>query len=383
MRVICQLAPRIGEGTGVGAVAHGLAQAFVAKGICVEEFTLADTPYRSIPTRSAIARHVEHLLEVVYFSTGGSARARARLRREPDTWSICHNDLMAGDIYVNHGLLRLAMESRGHARLRMLRNPLHLFTNARDWWRFNHCQAHRAVVHLTNAEQSAFHRLYPRSPLPSAVIGNGVDTAYYRLPTDTERSMARKKFAVPPDAFIVSFAGHEFGRKGLDLLIDALPSLPSRVHLLVAGGRPEDIERARRHAASVSATDQVTFAGVQPDARETLWASDAMALPSSYESYSLILLEALACGVPAIHTEVGAAPDLIQPGMNGFLIERNVPQVIAAILAATRLDPTSARAAARAVATPHDWADVADKYLDLLATLHQERGPVGQAAAVG
>lgn len=383
MRVICQLAPRIAEGTGVGAVAAGLGKALREKSVTVEEFTLADTSYRSIPTRWTMTRHLEHVLEVVYFSTAGSALARRRLRRAPESWSICHNDLLAGDVYVNHGLLRVAMASRTHPRLRMLRNPLHVFTQGRDWWRFNYSHAHRAVVHLTRAEQATFERLYPRCTLPTAVIGNGVDTSYYRPPHHAERLAARERFSVPPESFVVSFAGHEFGRKGLDLLIDALPMLPDRVHLLVTGGRPEDIEQARRHTRLISVADRVTFTGVQPDSRATLWASDALTLPSSYESYSLILLEALACGIPAVHTTVGAAADLIEPGINGFLIERTVPQIVDAIVAVTQLDPTTSTAAARAAAVPHDWAAVADQYLELLADLHANSRPAHPAVVVG
>lgn len=75
------------------------------------------------------------------------------------------------------------MASRSHPALRMLRNPVHLFTQARDYWRFNCSQAHRAVVHLTNAEEARRNVSYPRSSLRSEVIGNGVDTTYYRPPS--------------------------------------------------------------------------------------------------------------------------------------------------------------------------------------------------------
>ncbi|MFC6714855.1 glycosyltransferase family 4 protein [Branchiibius cervicis] len=369
MRSVRQLAPRIGHGTGVGAVAAGLAAALDRAGVAVAEFTLADTPFRPLPGHTAVVRHLDHAREVIYFSTAGSVRARRVLKQHPQQWSICHNDVLAGDVYVNHGLLRAAMQSRGHAGLRLARNPLHLFTQARDWWRFSYSRAHRAVVHLSAQEEARFHRLYPRSRLRTEVIGNGVDTTYYRPPDDTERSCARAALEVPDNAFVVSFVGHEFGRKGLRLIIDALPSLPPEVHLLVAGGRPEDINEARLRCRAVAVDDRVIFLGVQPDSRRALWASDVLVLPSSYESFSLILLEALACGVPAVHTRTGAAPDLIEPGGNGFLIDPTVPDVIEGIRAALRLDAAAARLAAREAATPHDWDVVAQRYLDLLAEL--------------
>ena len=68
----------------------------------------------------------------MWFSTVGTHRARAYLRRHPDELSICHNDALAGDVYVNHGIVQAAMRARGHYWLRMVRNPLHLFTTARD-----------------------------------------------------------------------------------------------------------------------------------------------------------------------------------------------------------------------------------------------------------
>ncbi|KYH43068.1 glycosyltransferase family 4 protein [Branchiibius sp. NY16-3462-2] len=382
MRSVRQLAPRIGEGTGVGAVAAGLAGAFRRAGIDVEEFTLADTPFRPLPGRSALVRHLDHAREVIYFSSVGSYRARRVLRQHPQESTICHNDLLAGEIYVNHGLLRAAMASRGHPTLRLIRNPLHLFTQARDWWRFSYSRAHRVVVHLSAQEQATFHRLYPRSRLRTAVIGNGVDTTFYRAPTDVERSCARDQFGLSPDAFVVSFVGHEFGRKGLRFIIDALPALPAEVQVLVVGGRQEDISHARRQCRSLAVDDRVIFVGVQPDSRAALWASDVLALPSSYESFSLILLEALACGVPAIHTRVGAATELIDPGVNGFLVERTVQDVTAAIRAAQRLDAAAAQQAAVDAAAPHDWSVVAERYLALLAELHQQASPVHPTAAI-
>ncbi|WP_258934089.1 hypothetical protein [Nesterenkonia pannonica] len=103
---------------------------------------------------------------VVWFSTVGSVLAGRELARQPEgTVSICHNDALAGDYYVNHGITAEAMRARGGAALRMLRNPLHLFVWARDAARFAG-RTHSAVISLCEAERSALERTYPGCARP-------------------------------------------------------------------------------------------------------------------------------------------------------------------------------------------------------------------------
>ena len=73
-----------------------------------------------------------------------------------------------------------------------------------------------------------------------------------------------------------------------------------QVHLLVVGGTAEMIDGARASAARLGVTDRVTFAGLLPDAVPALWAADVLVLPSAYEANALVVLEALACGIPVV-----------------------------------------------------------------------------------
>ena len=80
-------------------------------------------------------------------------------------------------------------------------------------------------------------------------------------------------------------------------------------------------------------------------------------------------LESLACGVPVVATPVGAAPDLIVDGVNGYIIDRDAGQ-LAARLAALRDPPVEGvRAACRATAERYSWGLVAERYLDLARRL--------------
>ncbi len=69
------------------------------------------------------------------------------------------------------------------------------------------------------------------------------------------------------------------------------------------------------------------FAGAQRDPVPFLWAADLLVLPSAYEANALVVLEALACGLPVVSTRVGFAPDILVDGENGFIVERDATSV--------------------------------------------------------
>ena len=119
MRTIVQVAPEIGPGTGVGAVAFHLEREWTRQGHRVLRYTLRDSGAAFIPgARGGVSGRLALLARVVWFSTLGTARARRFLQGHPGAVSICHNDALLGDVYVNHGLVQAAMRSRGHYALR-------------------------------------------------------------------------------------------------------------------------------------------------------------------------------------------------------------------------------------------------------------------------
>lgn len=381
---ILQIAPEIAPGSGVGGVAHHLEEAFGRAGVPTGRFTLADARGAWLPEPGPGVRgRLVLLARVVWFSTVGSVLARRRVARERRAHggarggvvvAICHNDVLAGDVYVNHGILRVAMRARGGYAWRMVRNPLHLFTAARDAARYRG-RAHRVVVNLTSAERDALRATYPHLRAPAVVIGNGVDVTRFAPPSPAERAAARGAAGVPDDATHVVFVGHEFDRKGLDLVLDAAADLPD-VHVSVVGGTPDMLADVRARVARLGTADRVHLAGRVPDPRPWLHAADALALPSAYEANALVVLEALACGVPVVATPVGYAPDVIEDGRTGWLVDRTVDGVRKGLAAVAALDDDARRdaaRAARATAERHDWDAVAQRYLALAAELAEVR----------
>lgn len=366
MTHIVQIAPSIEPGTGVAGVAEALEREFVARGATVERFTAVEARGSSSrkPARPGWGARLRHVREVVWFSTVGTARAKRYLATRPDAVSICHNDAMAGDIYVNHGLLVAAMRTRGHWVWRMIRNPLHLFTAARDRIRYRG-RTHRAIVALNDAEAKLLVSTYGRIGAPVHVIPNGVDLERFRPPRPAERAAARTALGLPDDGTVAVFIGHEFERKGLPVAMRALRHAPHTT-LLVVGGTPEMVRHATARAERLGVAHRVRFAGAQPDPVPFLRASDVFLLPSAYESYGLVVMEALAAGLPVIATPVGVVPSVVVDGVNGFVVPPD-PEAIGRRLAELeRADLQEWSRRARESALPHSWRAAADRYLALV-----------------
>ncbi|MDL9978281.1 glycosyltransferase family 4 protein [Microbacterium sp. ASV49] len=364
MTRIIQIAPEIAPGSGVGGVAYELERAFDHLGVQTSRFTLRDSGLAA--SHGSVGR-LTRARNVLWFSTVGTILARRRLRSSADAIAICHNDVMAGDIYVNHGVLQASLRARGHFAWRIVRNPLHIFTIARDRIRYRG-SVHRAVVALTQGEAAALRAEYGRVHPPITVIPNGVDLERFRVPSPTERERGRDALQLPRDAFVAVFVGHEFDRKGLPLVLAALPAAAG-VHLVVAGGSPADVRQARIAVEAQGLDARVTFLGTLPDVLPVLHAADVLVLPSAYEANALVVLEALACGVPAIATPVGAAPELLADGRAGEIVHPESAAIAQALRNAAARERDEAARAARDVAERYGWAQIAQRYLDLVRTL--------------
>ena len=141
------------------------------------------------------------------------------------------------------------------------------------------------------------------------------------------------------------------------------------------------IDAGPDHAASAHVADRVLFAGARRDVVPFLGVADVLVLPSAYEANALVLLEALACGVPILATPVGFATDLVQDGA-GSIIEADSEDVAARVAWLREGDRDTQAAAARAAATRFGWAVIANAYLRLADVIREEgdREMTGRAA---
>jgi len=384
MTRIVQIVPFIGPGTGVAGVAWNLEKEFRALGAKVERYTFNDAVrrhWRQPWPRVRFVARIRGGWRMVWFSTIGTMRARRFLASRPDAVVICHNNVLVGDVYVNHGLLLASMRARGRSTWGIYRNPVHVFVYLRDRVRYRG-RAHRAVVCLSEADAADLRATYAPVRPRIVVIPNGVDLERFHPPTPEERRAARAELGLGTEERVAVFVGHEFSRKGLSFAIRGLQFAPS-VLLLIIGGNDDIITEANAEAQELGVGDRVLFLGPRGSLTPFLAASDFFVLPSAYEANALVVLEALASGLPVIATPVGFAPEIIADGENGWLVERDGRRVGERMEQLANLDDADLAdwsRRARATRIARRWRGVAQHYLELVEQLRAERDDEQDAA---
>ncbi len=149
-------------------------------------------------------------------------------------------------------------------------------------------------------------------------IPNGVNTAVFHPGVKSQRAEVRAEWNIATDEPLLVFASMDFRRKGLDTLFAAMARLKARPKLLVLGDG--DISRYKQQATARGIGRDVIFAGRQAGIQKFYGAADLFVLPTIYEPFPNVNLEAMACGLPVITTRTAGGADIVVPGENGFLI---------------------------------------------------------------
>jgi glycosyltransferase involved in cell wall biosynthesis len=208
------------------------------------------------------------------------------------------------------------------------------------------------------------------------VVHHGVDGEAFRpvKASDPNRMALRGKLGIGQEEVAIAFVG-AYERKGLAVAIDALSRLSRealpRAKLLAIGGGA--IEGFRRLSRELGVEDRVVFVQHQKDIVPYYQASDVFVLPSFYEPFGLVTLEAMACGLAPVVTRKTGASELIVDGVSGRLIDDPLDAgAIARQLEPLVLDRALREkmgAEARAVAEARSWDQVASEYCAVLEPL--------------
>jgi UDP-glucose:(heptosyl)LPS alpha-1,3-glucosyltransferase len=196
-------------------------------------------------------------------------------------------------------------------------------------------------------------RLYGVAPARLRLIYNGLDRQRF-YPLDPGAAAAhRRRLGAPENDPVVLFVGSGFERKGLPYLFQAFGSLKDKTSQLWVVGKG-NVALYRQAAKGLGVADRVKFWGPVPEPAPFYQAATVLALPTLYDPCSNVVLEALACGTPAITTAANGAAEFITPGKNGVILPQ--PGDIAGLAAALATflargqDPEVRRAATQAVA---------------------------------
>lgn len=252
------------------------------------------------------------------------------------------------------------LQHRARARGQRFRTPFapyHRYVLAAERAMFSHPRLRAVICNSRFIQQEIATQFgLPLERLP--LITNGVDLERFQPANEDEKRAARQTLGLPAEARIFGFVGSGFERKGLDACVR---HLPPGVHLVVAGKDREE-PRYRRLAEEVGAGGRVHFLGPQRDVAPIYRASDAFVFPAVYEPFGNVVLEAMACGLPAITSTSCGAESLIRDDENGWLVDafsgeqiRTRFQALAELLDDTPRRTTIAEAA-RAEAERHTQA---------------------------
>jgi glycosyltransferase involved in cell wall biosynthesis len=236
----------------------------------------------------------------------------------------------------------------------------------------------RMLLAPSRAMQRELELRFPGRPIE--LVPNGVDLGVFR-PDPVDREAARAELGVPERRLVAIFAGNAYGQKGLGVAIDGLArarSAGADVELWAAGFG--DAERYGAMASEAGVREQVRLLGPRRDLERLYRAADVLVLPSSYESFGLVVLEAAASGIPAIATRTGVVEELMGDDEAGIIVERDADAVAGALtaLAGDRARLRTLGEAARRRAAAYSWDRSVDALLKVYdGQLARKRYPSG------
>lgn len=176
------------------------------------------------------------------------------------------------------------------------------------------------------------------TPGKATVIYNSLPLTKDFNSASGDRVLKRAELGIGDDVCMLLFCGRLERQKGVDVLLSALAKLRllNRVHLVICGVG-EDEATLRAQATANNLNSQITWVGWQSDVTPFYSASDIYVMPSRWESFGLVFLEAMNYSKPVISTAVQAIPEVVDSGVTGLLshpgdvdaLARNIDTLVA------------------------------------------------------
>ncbi|HUF53045.1 MAG TPA: glycosyltransferase [Dehalococcoidia bacterium] len=222
------------------------------------------------------------------------------------------------------------------------------------------------IICASEGEARLLGELYDARRDQVSVIPCGVDTEHFQ-PMD--RAEARNRIGLNTDEPAVLFVGRIEPLKGIDVLIQAASHIEGPFRVLVVGGDEKDSRRKRELvslARELGVEDRIIWrdAAAHDDLPYYYNAADVCAVPSYYESFGLVAVEAMACGVPVVASRVGGLKETVLDGRTGYLVPWRCPEPFAErldLLLTNDLLRLSMGREARVRAEQFRWSGVAEQ----------------------
>jgi D-inositol-3-phosphate glycosyltransferase len=247
-------------------------------------------------------------------------------------------------------------------------------------------RADRVIV-ATLAELTQLRFLYKANQSKLVIIPPGVDVShFYPIPADE----AKLYVGLKPEDRMVLFVGRIEPLKGVDTLIQAMSCVQLKeerpVHLAIIGGDPAaspqemsaEMARLQKLCDDLAVGQTVVFLGKRDQDKLPYYysAAELLVMPSHYESFGMVALEAMACGTPVIASEVGGLAYLVRDGETGFTIPDQEPEALCEKISWLLRDhDLHATMSQRAVEYAQDyaWDKIAKQIVDVYKNLLPEK----------
>lgn len=246
------------------------------------------------------------------------------------------------------------------------------------------------LVAASPLEKAQMAWLYGANPCKIEVVPCGVDLELFHPRPQAE---AKAHLGVPHEKHMILFVGRIEPLKGIDTLLRAMalvtqqyPHWREELCVCIIGGdasKPaevldEEMARLHRLRAELGIEELVTFLGAR--AQDTLpdyySAADVVVIPSHYESFGMVALEAMACGTPVIASRVGGLTFTVLHGVTGLHVPERDPEALAQEIVRLLQDPELRKRLgqqAHQVAQCYSWKSIGDRIIDLYSNLAKAR----------
>ncbi|HEY1180017.1 MAG TPA: glycosyltransferase family 4 protein [Phytomonospora sp.] len=346
-----------------------------------------------------------------------------RAPQDPPLLTLATESLLAWTMSLNHALVRAALVAGGeydvvhahdwlvnHAAVTLkhhLRAPLVATMHSteagrhRGWLpaELNRCihsiewwltyEARRVLV-CSGDMRWEVSRLFELPAAKTQVVHNGVDPAAFAAAPAAVKAL-REKYS--PDGPMVLYAGRLVFEKGVQDLLDAVPALRERhpgLRVVIAGDGPhaEDLKAHAVKADADGTADFIGFVGGR-DLPALYAAADCLVVPSRYEPFGLVALEAAAAGTAVVASDVGGLAEIVEPGVTGLSFPPGDVAALTEAVSTVLTDELLARrltTAARAMVDDRfGWDDIAAETVGAYArAVDEERAlRLRQAAVAG
>ena len=238
------------------------------------------------------------------------------------------------------------------------------------------------LVAATPLERAQMVWLYGADASKIAVVPCGVDLDLFDPIPPKE---AKARLGLPESRRIILFVGRIEPLKGIDTLLRAIaliaPQIPcwqDELSVIIIGGAPgagadqaeAELDRLQRLRAELGIEELVTFQGAEDQDSLVYYysAAEMVVIPSHYESFGMVALEAMACGTPVVASKVGGLAFNVQDGRTGFLVPERDPAALADRIRLLLSDPDlRQRLGAEAIrwVSQYSWPSVADRILKI------------------